>query len=638
MSEMDKYYQILGLNPGASEEEIKQAYKDLVNVWHPDRFPNNQRLREKANEKLKEINEAYEKLKSHIAEETDQCAASDTKSQRESKPPPHEPPPSGTNGGIVVQTEPEGAVIAINGEPVGISRYERVDLPPGLYKVRATLQGYEIWEHNVIIRTGVKQEVRAKLELKEQPFKREKEQSSTTENGGYGESEPPPNEAPLEAERAGAIWNPNATTLWSLPFTPAFGSYLQMLNWRTLGEHVKASSAQSWFYASLLILFISFLMGMFVSDAEVLYSIIWWLSILYLIAWYFAAGRSQVKYVKAKFGKNYPKKPWGQALLIAVGALIGCWVVAFALGFIFRAVTTKDNIHTAMENKLEQYRVKDQPQEAPLPEKPQVVPREAPVPLPTSSSAEVASQIQTLKEIVEKDPKNLPAWVELGNLYFDSDQPKEAIEAYSHYLAVKSENPDVRTDLGIMYRKLGQFDKALEEFRMAARSDPKHINSRYNIGLVLLHDKGDIKGAIKAFEDYLKVDPNSERAQRIRAQIEKMKDQELEKISSLFENIRQANLQKNIDLFMSCFSRDFNGTEGKRKDTLKMWETFNYHDLSYDLKKQTISGDTADVRLEWLVRTSEKVSGKPHDGKTVLDVTLKREDGQWKIKEIRPVS
>ena len=138
-------------------------------------------------------------------------------------------------------------------------------------------------------------------------------------------------------------------------------------------------------------------------------------------------------------------------------------------------------------------------------------------------SIEVASKINTLKEIVKNDPKNLPALVELGNLYFDTDQPKEAIEAYSRYLAIKPDNPDVRTDMGIMYRKLGQFDKAIEEFRKAAQSDPKHVNSRYNIGLVLLHDKQDIKGAVKAWEDYLRVDPNSERAQRIRAQIEKMK-------------------------------------------------------------------------------------------------------------------
>ena len=56
MSDIDKYYEILGLNLGASEEEIKQAYRDLVNVWHPDRFSDNERLEEKASEKLKEIN------------------------------------------------------------------------------------------------------------------------------------------------------------------------------------------------------------------------------------------------------------------------------------------------------------------------------------------------------------------------------------------------------------------------------------------------------------------------------------------------------------------------------------------------------------------------------------------------------
>ena len=117
-----------------------------------------------------------------------------------------------------------------------------------------------------------------------------------------------------------------------------------------------------------------------------------------------------------------------------------------------------------------------------------------------------------------------------------------------------------------------------------------------------------------------------------------LKDQGVEKITSLFENIRRANLGKNIDLFMSCFSRDFNGMERKRQDTLKMWESYSYLDLSYDLKRQTITGDSADVRLEWLAKTSQRSSGKIQDGKTVLDVTLKREDGHWKIAEIKPVS
>ena len=157
-------------------------------------------------------------------------------------------------------------------------------------------------------------------------------------------------------------------------------------------------------------------------------------------------------------------------------------------------------------------------------QKPQGTSQMAPMPPPQGPlPAEVASKIQTLKDIVKKDPKNLSAWVEMGNLYFDSNQPKEAIEAYRQYLAVKPDNPDVRTDMGIMYRKLGDFDQAIEEFKKAAQSDPNHFNSRYNLGLVLLHDKQDMKGAIKAWEEYLKVDPKSERAERVRIQMEKLK-------------------------------------------------------------------------------------------------------------------
>jgi curved DNA-binding protein CbpA len=57
-------YRTLGLSPGASRDAIRNAYRDLVKVWHPDRFPNDPRLQEKAQETLKEINLAYETLRS----------------------------------------------------------------------------------------------------------------------------------------------------------------------------------------------------------------------------------------------------------------------------------------------------------------------------------------------------------------------------------------------------------------------------------------------------------------------------------------------------------------------------------------------------------------------------------------------
>lgn len=38
MKDIEQYFEILGLKTGASLDEVKGAYRDLVKVWHPDRF------------------------------------------------------------------------------------------------------------------------------------------------------------------------------------------------------------------------------------------------------------------------------------------------------------------------------------------------------------------------------------------------------------------------------------------------------------------------------------------------------------------------------------------------------------------------------------------------------------------------
>ena len=54
-------YKVLGVNPNASDDEIKKAYRELAKKYHPDNYINNP-LKDLADEKMKEINEAYDKI------------------------------------------------------------------------------------------------------------------------------------------------------------------------------------------------------------------------------------------------------------------------------------------------------------------------------------------------------------------------------------------------------------------------------------------------------------------------------------------------------------------------------------------------------------------------------------------------
>lgn len=61
--DIQRCLEILELDQTASIADVNQAYKDIVNVWHPDRFTHNPRLQRKAEGKIKEINTAYATLK-----------------------------------------------------------------------------------------------------------------------------------------------------------------------------------------------------------------------------------------------------------------------------------------------------------------------------------------------------------------------------------------------------------------------------------------------------------------------------------------------------------------------------------------------------------------------------------------------
>jgi hypothetical protein len=67
--ELSRHFRLLEIHPDASYDEAREAYLDMVHVWHPDKYELNSRLQLKATEKLKEINNAWKNLEAYYAEE-----------------------------------------------------------------------------------------------------------------------------------------------------------------------------------------------------------------------------------------------------------------------------------------------------------------------------------------------------------------------------------------------------------------------------------------------------------------------------------------------------------------------------------------------------------------------------------------
>jgi cytochrome c-type biogenesis protein CcmH/NrfG len=138
-------------------------------------------------------------------------------------------------------------------------------------------------------------------------------------------------------------------------------------------------------------------------------------------------------------------------------------------------------------------------------------------------SIELMEKVEDLRETVRENPKDLSAWLKLGDIYFDYNRYREAIGAYTHYLSIKPEDSDTRTKMGIMLRGLEDFDGAFEAFKKAAQMNPRHAESRFQLGALFLKEKKDVNGAITAWEDYLQVAPKNERANWVKAEIERLK-------------------------------------------------------------------------------------------------------------------
>jgi cytochrome c-type biogenesis protein CcmH/NrfG len=141
-----------------------------------------------------------------------------------------------------------------------------------------------------------------------------------------------------------------------------------------------------------------------------------------------------------------------------------------------------------------------------------------------NAQAALAQAAAPLLESVNKDPNDFESLVKLGNLYYDGQQFPNAIQYYERALVIHPDNPDVRTDMGTAYWYTGNAEKALAAMEMSLKYRPGHPQTLFNLGWVRWQGKQDPKGAIEAWQQLLKANPDYPQRQQVEQYIAKARE------------------------------------------------------------------------------------------------------------------
>ena len=133
------------------------------------------------------------------------------------------------------------------------------------------------------------------------------------------------------------------------------------------------------------------------------------------------------------------------------------------------------------------------------------------------------AQVNALKSIAEREPANPKPRVTLANLYFDAERYDDAIKWYADALKLKPNDVDVSTDLGVSYYYTNQADKALAQFDHSLKLDPKHAKTLLNVGIVRAFGKQDLDGATQAWQQVIKIAPDSPEGQAAKRALDTLK-------------------------------------------------------------------------------------------------------------------
>ncbi len=109
-----------------------------------------------------------------------------------------------------------------------------------------------------------------------------------------------------------------------------------------------------------------------------------------------------------------------------------------------------------------------------------------------------------------------------------------------------------------------------------------------------------------------------------------------DQLEAVLSTLRNAQMQKNINAFMSVYSQTFPTYDLKRQETLKYWENYDFTNLVFTVDKvQAIDADHALASVIWYLDARNRETKELSSGTQRFQVKFVKEKGNWRIIDLK---
>jgi hypothetical protein len=112
-----------------------------------------------------------------------------------------------------------------------------------------------------------------------------------------------------------------------------------------------------------------------------------------------------------------------------------------------------------------------------------------------------------------------------------------------------------------------------------------------------------------------------------------------DQLANLMGTLRQAQINKDVSRFMSCYAATFPDREQKRQEALKAWTKFDFTAMFFYLEEVNAAGpETARAKVTWDIQVQDKSTQEFLTSAQTFQVEFVKEQGEWRIRSLQEIT